>query len=223
MFGKFSVVFIFFFWIWCHEIFASTEQFLSIFSEKDLAGQDGDMIRELASHAQTSVIKRHCMNTPEFKPLRSLDEDYITNLTQLSLIHGGTGIVSAPRKRTTSLLTKSALTLPLGDIVETGCYFGTSAAIMLKILKEFDACHSKKLWVFDSFAGLPPPTKEDNNQGSAGGFSSTQEVFLNNMKDAQVYDEKRLVVTKGWFNDTLPVSPVEKISFLRLDGDLFVP
>ncbi len=180
------------------------------------------MIHELSSHAQSSVIRRPCSNTPDLKPLTALDEEYVTVTTMMSLFFGGLGIVSPPRKRATALLAKSALTLPHGDMVETGCYYGTSAAIMLKILKDFDPCYSKKLWVFDSFTGLPPPTKEDNNQGRAGLFSSTEELFLNNMKDAQVYDEKRLVVTKGWFNDTLPGSPVEKISFLRLDGDLFV-
>lgn len=26
----------------------------------------------------------------------------------------------------------------------------------------------------------------------------------------------------GWFNETIPVSPVQKIAFLRLDGDLYI-
>lgn len=28
---------------------------------------------------------------------------------------------------------------------------------------------------------------------------------------------------QGWFNETLPAAPVERIAFLRLDGDLWVP
>lgn len=31
----------------------------------------------------------------------------------------------------------------------------------------------------------------------------------------------QLIVTKGWFNETLPISKIDEISFLRLDGDLF--
>ncbi|RYG99328.1 hypothetical protein EON65_50370, partial [archaeon] len=102
----------------------------------------------------------------------------------------------------------------------TGTYIGTSAAIILQILKDYDFC-SRKLWVFDSFEGLPVPTKEDKGQGAPGKFNITVDMFKRNMIAAGVYDEKQLVITKGWFRDTCAQSKVEKIAYLRLDGDLF--
>jgi O-methyltransferase len=30
-----------------------------------------------------------------------------------------------------------------------------------------------------------------------------------------------VVFLKGWFRDTLPTAPIEKVSILRLDGDLY--
>jgi hypothetical protein len=36
-----------------------------------------------------------------------------------------------------------------------------------------------------------------------------------------VLDAVRLRVLEGWFNETLPKAPIEKIAFLRLDGDIY--
>eukprot|EP01031_Cornospumella_fuschlensis_P008682 gene8682-10697_t len=150
----------------------------------------------------------------------SMDSEYVDSIISTKLPYGGKDIVTKARKRTTAWLTRASLTVPVGDIVETGTYFGTSAAIILRVMKDFDLCH-RKLWVFDSFEGLPMPSKEDRWQGTFGKFNATEDTFKRNMMAAGVYDEARLVVTKGWFRDTCPQSKVEKIAFLRLDGDLF--
>ncbi len=211
------------FYLW-EDLFVQTSELASplfnYFTTNDTKGQDRDMIQELSLHVRKSLFKGICPNTTQFRSLKYLNEQYITNLTLLYLPIGGYGIVSIPRKRATALLTKAALTLSHGDIVETGCYFGTSASIILQILKDFDACH-KKIWVFDSFAGLPLSTKEDKYQGTQGLFHSTEEIFKQNLNQTGLYDENRLIVTKGWFNETCAPSPVQKISFLRLDGDLY--
>lgn len=34
-------------------------------------------------------------------------------------------------------------------------------------------------------------------------------------------DEQRVRFLEGWFSDTLPDAPIEKIAILRLDGDLY--
>jgi hypothetical protein len=36
------------------------------------------------------------------------------------------------------------------------------------------------------------------------------------------WDDNVIQVSKGWFNETCAKSPVQDISFLRMDGDLFV-
>ena len=58
-------------------------------------------------------------------------------------------------------------------------------------------------------------------RGVKGEFAASQDTFVNNMKRVQAWDESRVVITKGWFNETASISPVERISFLRLDGDLY--
>lgn len=153
--------------------------------------------------------------------LHQLNSKYIQDeIISMSMKTGPT-IVRVPRRRATALLTKAALTLPIGDFVETGVFYGLSAATMMKIMLKFDQCNNRKLWVFDSFEGLPALTAKDGKKGGKGDFNASMNVFINNMKFAGVWDDKRLIVTKGWFNDTCKISAVQNISFLRLDGDLY--
>jgi FkbM family methyltransferase len=193
----------------------------NLFIDSDFHGVDQEIVEALSLecsvyHSQSFT----CHKNDSLPPLSSLNSEYITKYTELQLPSGGLGIVGPSRKRATALLTKLALTLPPeGDIVETGCFIGTSAATMLDILVNFDSCH-RKLWVFDSFAGLPDLVEEDKD-GRKGEYATSYDIFKSNLETLGLYDENRLVVTKGWFNETLPVSPVKHIAFLRLDGDLF--
>ncbi|KAI9011504.1 hypothetical protein BC832DRAFT_550878 [Gaertneriomyces semiglobifer] len=41
------------------------------------------------------------------------------------------------------------------------------------------------------------------------------------MQNWDAHDTKRLEVLKGWFSDSLPHAPIKRISYLRLDGDLY--
>ena len=49
----------------------------------------------------------------------------------------------------------------------------------------------------------------------------TQTEFESNLKTVGVLDTDVLIVTKGWYTNTCKKSPVQKISFLKLDGDVF--
>ena len=42
----------------------------------------------------------------------------------------------------------------------------------------------------------------------------------NNFRKYDLLDE-RVQFLKGWFKDTLPTAPIEKLAILRLDGDLY--
>lgn len=136
-----------------------------------------------------------------------------------------TSLVSTERREATMILSRYALLLTSeGDFVETGVFLGGTSALMIKTLLEFDPC-SRKFYAFDSFEGLPPPTIEDkkgeSRVGEAGNYAATQEIYEGNLKKMGVWDDKIIRVAKGWFKTTCPMSPVEKISFLRLDGDLY--
>lgn len=129
-----------------------------------------------------------------------------------------------PRDKVTSFLTKGALILPEGDIVETGTHTGHSGWLIMRMLMEFDKC-DKKYWAFDSFEGFPPKTAQDGVWGRPAQLHEMaypQAQFEKNLKNGKAWVDGKIIVTKGYFNDTLPGAKIEKISFLRADGDLFV-
>jgi hypothetical protein len=79
--------------------------------------------------------------------------------------------------------------------------------------------------VADSFEGVPSPTlaqdqgidlSKDNFPVLSVGLDKVKELFLR-------YDllDDQVKFLKGWFKDTLPQAPIERLSILRLDGDLF--
>jgi hypothetical protein len=195
----------------------------SLFKKSDINGTDFEMIEEIVAECSIYHSRQlhECHRNASLPTLSSLECDYINIMATRKTPNGGYGIVPFSRKRATALLTKFALTLPPeGDIVETGCYIGTSASIIMDILIHYDGCH-RKLWVFDSFKGLPDLVEEDKQDGRKGQYKTSYELFKSNLQGLNVYDKNRLVITKGWFNETLSISPVKSISFLRLDGDLF--
>ena len=138
-----------------------------------------------------------------------------------------TSLVSLRRLRATAVLTKAALLIPHGDIVETGVFKGGTAAIIMRMLIDFDL-KGRQFYAFDSFDGLPSPDEKYDGPGiNKGGFGykglqfdmfASQEDFEKNMKSWKAWNTTIIRVVKGFFNTTLPVSTVKKISFLRLDG-----
>ena len=46
-----------------------------------------------------------------------------------------------------------------GDFVELGCYKGDTSLLLAEVLKDSD----KKLWIYDSFEGLPEKSAFDNS------------------------------------------------------------
>ena len=171
-----------------------------------------------------------------FSPNQSITCCATNNITALevdSLLKTARTIssVSEPRLEATFHLAKAALSIP-GDFVETGLYTGGSASIMIKMLLNGDQCQPSRLFHgFDSFEGFPEPGDEDYqgvaNHGFKKQFMITQQDFQSNLMKVGLDLNSSTVsavvrVTKGWFNDTCPVAPINNISFLRLDGDLFV-
>jgi hypothetical protein len=219
--------FLFFLWILTKvnstSVHSSEPFCTSLFKESDVRGTDYELIEEMLSECSVYHSRQlnECHRNTSFPALSSLRSEYINMMATRKLPTGGYGTVSYSRKRATALFTKLTLTLPPeGDIVETGCYLGSSASVVMDILIHYDGCH-RKLWVFDSFEGLPDLVKEDKKDGGKGKYRTSYEVFKSNLQGLNVYDENRIVITKGWFNETLPISPVKHIAFLRLDGDLF--
>jgi hypothetical protein len=112
-----------------------------------------------------------------------------------------------------------------GDLIETGVWRGGATIFMRAMLKAYgvtDRC----VWVADSFEGLPPPD-ERNYPPDAGDrlhearelAISLEQVKANFDKYGLLDDQVRFL--KGWFRDTLPVAPIQRLAVLRLDGDMY--
>ncbi|MBU5673883.1 TylF/MycF family methyltransferase [Paenibacillus brevis] len=112
-----------------------------------------------------------------------------------------------------------------GDFIETGVWRGGSCIFARGFLKANDIT-DRNIWVADSFEGLPKPELERYPQ-DAGDIHHTYnflrvslEEVQNNFKQYDLLDNQ-VKFLKGWFKDTLPVAPIEKIAIARLDGDMY--
>ena len=108
-----------------------------------------------------------------------------------------------------------------GDIVECGAARGGSAALMGIVLKRMRS--EKKLWLFDTFSGLPAPTSADPDYEIARKFTGTCVGELHEVKalfeQFQILEGVNFV--KGLFQATLPGAGVREIAFLHIDGDWY--
>ena len=112
-----------------------------------------------------------------------------------------------------------------GDVIETGVWRGGACIFMRSVLKKYGIT-DKKVWVADSFEGLPKPNPElypqDKNDKlyTVDKLRITLDDVKNNFKKYDLLDDK-VVFLKGWFKDTIPKAQINKLSVLRLDGDMY--
>ena len=112
-----------------------------------------------------------------------------------------------------------------GDFMETGVWRGGATIFMRALLAAYGRS-DKRVWVADSFAGLPkpdegtyPPDRGDQHHTQTVLAASLQTVKENFARYGLLDDQ--VVFLEGWFRDTLPSCAVEKLSLLRLDGDMY--
>lgn len=112
-----------------------------------------------------------------------------------------------------------------GDLIETGVWRGGACIFMRGILKAY-GCSNRRVWVADSFTGLPPPdlTKAPADRGDRhflyGQLAVSLEEVQSNFRAFGLLDDQ-VKFLQGWFKDTLPSAPIGDIAVCRLDGDMF--
>lgn len=113
-----------------------------------------------------------------------------------------------------------------GDLVECGVWRGGSCILMRAVLAVYED-EERRVWLADSFAGVPPPDKEnyiaDENLRldlCADVLAVPETTVKANFKRYGLLDD-RVRFLAGWFKDTLPTAPIDQIALLRLDGDLY--
>jgi O-methyltransferase len=108
----------------------------------------------------------------------------------------------------------------VGDIVEFGCYEGTTSLFIKRLQNELN--DSRHFHVFDSFAGLPEKTVHDNSpagdQFKPGELTASKQQFITNFKKARL---PLPIIHKAWFNDLRPGEIPNAIAFAFLDGDYY--
>lgn len=112
-----------------------------------------------------------------------------------------------------------------GDIIETGAWRG-GAAIMARAVLAAHGVRDRKVIVADSFSGLPPPDParwpqdRDSRLHEYPELAVPLEEVQANFRRFGLLDAQ-VVFLKGWFRDTMPQVPSERLAVIRLDGDMY--
>lgn len=124
-----------------------------------------------------------------------------------------------------------------GSIVEMGCWNGGCGAFMAWKTKKDKT--DRRIWLFDSFEGLPELSEEDQEWAKKNPRLRMKQVGEKNLKATGYYsatedrarealrrvgaNEQNVEIVKGWFQDTVPTAKknIGPIAVLRLDGDIY--
>jgi hypothetical protein len=112
-----------------------------------------------------------------------------------------------------------------GDFIETGVWRGGACILLRAVLNAYHVT-DRRVWVADSFEGVPPPDSEqypadaDSTYHKYAELSVPIETVRRNFEKYCLLDDQ-VVFLKGWFKDTLPNAPIGRLALLRLDGDLY--
>ncbi|WP_250285899.1 MULTISPECIES: TylF/MycF family methyltransferase [unclassified Frankia] len=112
-----------------------------------------------------------------------------------------------------------------GDLIETGVWRGGSCILMRGILAAHGV-EDRIVWVADSFSGLPEPDPGrypadtgDRHHTVAELVVPLAEVRDNFRRYGLLDDQVRFL--PGWFSETLPGAPIDRLALMRLDGDMY--
>jgi O-methyltransferase len=112
-----------------------------------------------------------------------------------------------------------------GDLIETGVWRGGASIFMRAALEAYQD-KEKLVWCADSFSGLPPPNTKiyaaDTNViwHTKSELAISENTVKENFARYGMLDQ-RVKFLKGWFKDTLPDAPIERLALIRLDGDMY--
>ncbi|TLD68451.1 macrocin O-methyltransferase [Phragmitibacter flavus] len=112
-----------------------------------------------------------------------------------------------------------------GDVIETGVWRGGATILMRAVLKAWGVT-DRKVWVADSFEGLPAPDEEKYPADRGDRFHTFEQLKVSleqvqaNFRSYDLLDDQ-VKFLKGWFSETLPHAPIERLAVMRLDGDMY--
>jgi len=116
-----------------------------------------------------------------------------------------------------------------GDFIEFGTATGFTASVTAKAIAETRRGYDRKLWLYDSFEGLPvsvaaADTESPHVLSGVWGAGTCRGLTANQLrrKIAKIIGADRLVIGEGWYAQTVPqIQPDARFGFLHVDGDLY--
>src|SRR5687768_221485 len=108
-----------------------------------------------------------------------------------------------------------------GDFAEAGVWRG-GTIIFIRALLNVHETTDRIVWAADSFEGMPPPlSPSDGLDLRALDYLkvSLEDVKQNIARFGLLDDQVRFI--SGWFSESLPSAPINRLALLRLDGDLY--
>jgi O-methyltransferase len=133
------------------------------------------------------------------------------------------GMVRA-RHLATCVMTSVVEAVP-GDLLEAGVWRGGACILMRGVLEALGD-RRRRVWVADSFRGLPKPdperypADEGDDLWSIDDLAVSLDEVKENFSRYGLLDD-RVQFLEGWFEDTLSSAPIDRLAVLRVDGDLY--
>jgi O-methyltransferase len=112
-----------------------------------------------------------------------------------------------------------------GDFLEAGVWRGGAAIFMRAALLASDE-HQRDVWVADSFQGLPKPDPLSFPADTGDQHWTHNELAVpldevkRNFMNYGLLDD-RVIFLPGWFKESLPYAPVQRLAILRIDADMY--
>ena len=112
-----------------------------------------------------------------------------------------------------------------GDYIEAGVWRGGCCILMCGVLAA-NADKRRKVYVANSFAGLPPPNPKEYPIDLGDEFHQAQALAVSLKKVKENFRRyglltKRVRFVKGLFKETLPNLEAGPLALIRLDGDMY--
>lgn len=119
-------------------------------------------------------------------------------------------------------MARESLDVP-GDFVEMGCYKGDTSLLLAELLVENQVEKSvKKLWIYDSFEGLPEKSVSDKSVIGENFRQGVLAVTKREVKERFLHANLPVpVIKKAWFSELTSDDLPERIAFAFLDGDFY--
>jgi len=153
-------------------------------------------------------------------------KDLYLDLLKKSILNDKVSMLGGHKLDTLRYCTEDCLRNNIqGDIIETGVWKGGATIYLAGILKAHGNT-DKKVFVADSFEGLPPPDagKWPQDKGDVSYKRTDLAISADDVKDNfRKFNllSENIIFIKGFFETSLQSADIQKLAILRLDGDMY--